>query len=223
MQDLLPLAEKLGARLKARGDTIAIAESSTGGLISAALLSVAGASAYFRGGSVIYTQYARSGFLEIPNPLPNGMRASSEPYAALLATTVREPARFHLGLKRNRSHGPDRQSLWRRGGAHLHRPRRAEFLACHHAGDRQRGSRGQHAGVLEASDGTAGGGVGVDADPAVSPTGPRCAPCRRAARQASARSPGPSAPGLPRWDAAVRRAASASGRRTGRGSACRCA
>ena len=47
MQDLLPLAEKLGARLKARGDTIAIAESSTGGLISAALLSVAGASAYF--------------------------------------------------------------------------------------------------------------------------------------------------------------------------------
>ena len=48
MQDLLPLAEKLGARLKARGDTIAIAESSTGGLISAALLSVSGASAYFR-------------------------------------------------------------------------------------------------------------------------------------------------------------------------------
>jgi nicotinamide-nucleotide amidase len=55
MQDLLPLAEKLGARLKARGDTIGIAESSTGGLISAALLSVGGASAYFRGGSVIYT------------------------------------------------------------------------------------------------------------------------------------------------------------------------
>src|SRR3974390_2452455 len=96
MQDLLPLAEKLGARLKARGDTIAIAESSTGGLISAALLSGAGASAYFRGGSVIYTQYARTGFLDIPNPLPNGMRASSEPYAALLATT----ARSRLGLTR---------------------------------------------------------------------------------------------------------------------------
>ena len=43
MQDLLPLAEKLGARLKERGETIAIAESSTGGLISAALLSVSGA------------------------------------------------------------------------------------------------------------------------------------------------------------------------------------
>ena len=61
MQDLLPLAEKLGARLKARGDTIAIAESSTGGLISAALLSVGGASANFRGGSVIYTQRSRLG------------------------------------------------------------------------------------------------------------------------------------------------------------------
>src|ERR1700693_1218155 len=90
MQDLLPLAEKLGARLKARGDTIAIAESSTGGLVSAALLSVAGASVYFRGGSVIYTAYARKGFLDIPNPLPAPIeRASTEPYALLLADTVR--------------------------------------------------------------------------------------------------------------------------------------
>jgi PncC family amidohydrolase len=106
MQDLLPLAEKLGARLKARGDTIAIAESSTGGLISAALLSVGGASAYFRGGSVIYTQYARSGFLEIPNPLPNGMRASSEPYAALLATTVRSRLGSTWGLSETGATGP---------------------------------------------------------------------------------------------------------------------
>jgi nicotinamide-nucleotide amidase len=106
MQDLLPLAEKLGARLKARGDTIAIAESSTGGLISAALLSVAGASAYFRGGSVIYTHYARAGFLEIPNPLPGGMRASSEPYATLLATTVRSRLGSTWGLSETGATGP---------------------------------------------------------------------------------------------------------------------
>ena len=106
MQDLLPLAEKLGARLKARGDTIAIAESSTGGLISAALLSVGGASAYFRGGSVIYTHYARAGFLEIPNPLPGGMRASSEPYAALLATTVRSRLGSTWGLSETGATGP---------------------------------------------------------------------------------------------------------------------
>src|SRR3954470_9648971 len=90
MEALLPLAETLGARLKQRGETIAIAESSTGGLISAALLSVGGASAYFRGGGVIYTAYARSAFLEIPNPLPHPIeRASTEPYALLLADTVR--------------------------------------------------------------------------------------------------------------------------------------
>ena len=95
MQTLLPLADKLGARLKARGETIAIAESSTGGLISAALLSVGGASAYFRGGSVIYTAYARSGFLEIPNPLPAPIeRASTEPYALLLADTVKQRCRY---------------------------------------------------------------------------------------------------------------------------------
>jgi nicotinamide-nucleotide amidase len=106
MQDLLPLADKLGTRLKARGDTIAIAESSTGGLISAALLSVAGASAYFRGGSVIYTHYARSGFLGVGNPLPDGMRASSEPYASLLASTVRSRLGATWGLSETGATGP---------------------------------------------------------------------------------------------------------------------
>jgi PncC family amidohydrolase len=107
MQHLLPLADKLGARLKARGETIAIAESSTGGLISAALLSVAGASAYFRGGSVIYTAYARSGFLEIPNPLPPPIeRASTEPYALLLADTVRKRLDASWGLGETGATGP---------------------------------------------------------------------------------------------------------------------
>ncbi len=107
MQQLLPLAETLGARLKARGETIAIAESSTGGLISAALLSVAGASAYFRGGSVIYTAYARSGFLEIANPLPPPIeRASTEPYALLLADTVRKRLDATWGLGETGATGP---------------------------------------------------------------------------------------------------------------------
>src|SRR6202049_1553378 len=107
MQTLLPLAEQIGARLKARGETIAIAESSTGGLVSAALLSVAGASVYFRGGSVIYTAYARSGFLEIPNPLPAPIeRASTEPYALLLANTVRERLDATWGLGETGATGP---------------------------------------------------------------------------------------------------------------------
>src|SRR5580704_10416604 len=107
MQTLLPLAEKIGARLKARGETIAIAESSTGGLVSAALLSVAGASVYFRGGSVIYTAYARSGFLDIPNPLPPPIeRASTEPYALLLAETVRKRLDSTWGLGETGATGP---------------------------------------------------------------------------------------------------------------------
>ena len=107
MQDLLPLAEKIGARLKSRGETIAIAESSTGGLVSAALLSVAGASVYFRGGSVIYTAYARSGFLDIPNPLPAPIeRASTEAYALLLADTVRGRLSATWGLGETGATGP---------------------------------------------------------------------------------------------------------------------
>src|SRR6201999_874879 len=107
MQTLLPLAEKIGARLKARGETIAIAESSTGGLVSSALLSVAGASVYFRGGSVIYTAYARSGFLDIPNPLPSPIeRASTEPYALLLADTVRQRLDATWGLGETGATGP---------------------------------------------------------------------------------------------------------------------
>lgn len=107
MQDLLPLAARLGARLKQRGETIAIAESSTGGLISAALLSVGGASAYFRGGGVIYTAQARSGFLDIPNPLPAPIqRASTEPYALLLANTVRARLDAGWGLGETGATGP---------------------------------------------------------------------------------------------------------------------
>ena len=107
MQTLLPLAARLGARLKGGGDTIAIAESSTGGLVSAALLSVPGASAYFRGGGVIYTAQARKGFLDIPNPLPPPIeRASTEPYALLLANTVRARLDATWGVGETGATGP---------------------------------------------------------------------------------------------------------------------
>jgi len=107
METLLPLAETLGARLKQRGETIAIAESSTGGLISAALLSMGGASVYFRGGGVIYTAQARKGFLDIPNPLPAPIeRASTEPYATLLADTVRQRLDATWGLGETGATGP---------------------------------------------------------------------------------------------------------------------
>ncbi len=59
MQELLPLAEKIGDILKTRRETIGVAESSSGGLISAALLAIPGASAYYLGGAVVYTLQSR--------------------------------------------------------------------------------------------------------------------------------------------------------------------
>jgi len=87
---LQTLANSVAALLKQRGETIAVAESSTGGLISAALLAVPGASAYFVGRSVAYTSPARTLYLGIDLDDHPGMRSASEPYAILLAKTSRE-------------------------------------------------------------------------------------------------------------------------------------
>ena len=87
MDTLIPLAEQVAILLRKRKETIAVAESSTGGLIAAALLSVPGASAYFVGGAVVYTRQARKALMDIPDSAMAGMRSASEPYALLLART----------------------------------------------------------------------------------------------------------------------------------------
>jgi PncC family amidohydrolase len=90
MKTLLPLAEMIAKRLIARRETIAIAESSTGGLVSAALLAVPGASAYFLGGAVVYTKASRAALLGIGDAEMQGLRPATEAYALLLARRVRE-------------------------------------------------------------------------------------------------------------------------------------
>ena len=85
-----PLAIEIARLLTSRGETIAVAESSAGGLISAALLAVPGASAFFLGGAVVYTRLSRSVLLGIPDAALDGMRPATEPYAQLLARTARE-------------------------------------------------------------------------------------------------------------------------------------
>ncbi len=106
MDDILGLGAKAGALLKARKETIAVSESSTGGLISAALLSVPGASAYFIGGGVIYTRQSRSALLQIPDEAMRGMRGASEPYALLSARTVRECCGTAWGVGETGATGP---------------------------------------------------------------------------------------------------------------------
>jgi nicotinamide-nucleotide amidase len=106
MQTLLPLAEKIAARLKERRETVAIAESSTGGLISAALLAVPGASAYFVGGAVVYTRSARAALLGIGDAEMAGLRASTEPYALLCARRMREKHGASWGIGETGATGP---------------------------------------------------------------------------------------------------------------------
>jgi PncC family amidohydrolase len=106
METLLPAARAIGARLKARGETVAVAESSAGGLVSAALLAVPGASAYFLGGAVVYTRASREGLLGITEAGMAGMRSSSEPYAILLARTVRARLGADWGFAETGAAGP---------------------------------------------------------------------------------------------------------------------
>jgi len=106
MKALLPLAETIAHRLIARRETIAVAESSTGGLIAAALLAVPGASAYFLGGAVVYTKSARAALLGIGDAEMEGLRAATEVYALLIARRVRERHGANWGLGETGATGP---------------------------------------------------------------------------------------------------------------------
>src|SRR6202040_2112972 len=106
MQELAGIAEKIAAILKERRQTIAVAESSTGGLISASLLAVPGASAYFLGGAVVYTRDARRILMDIPDEAMKGIRSASEPYAQLLASQIRDRFSSDWGLSETGATGP---------------------------------------------------------------------------------------------------------------------
>src|SRR5260221_6537447 len=106
MKELVEIAEKIAARLIERRQTIAVAESSTGGLISAALLAVPGASAYFLGSAVVYTRDARRILMEIPDEQMKGIRSASEVYAKLLAEQVRRRFSSDWGLSETGATGP---------------------------------------------------------------------------------------------------------------------
>ena len=106
MADLNSMAGSVGALLKDRGQTIAVAESAAGGLISASLVAVPGASAYYLGGAVIYTHQARLGLLGVPDDAMADIRASTEPYALLKARTVRESLGTTWGLSETGASGP---------------------------------------------------------------------------------------------------------------------
>ena len=106
MNDLAALAVAPAALLVKARQTLAVSESSAGGLISAALLAIPGASAYYQGGGVIYTQGARRTLLGIPDDGVKGIRSASEAFALLAARTIRDRLGTTWGLSETGASGP---------------------------------------------------------------------------------------------------------------------
>jgi PncC family amidohydrolase len=106
MRELLPQAEKIAALLKARKQTVTVAESAAGGLISAALLAVPGASAYFVGGGALYTRQSILALKDTREAMFSGIRGGTEPWALLLARTLRERCAADWGVGESGAAGP---------------------------------------------------------------------------------------------------------------------
>jgi nicotinamide-nucleotide amidase len=109
MHDILSLGARAGALLKERRETVAVGETSAGGLISASLLAVPGASAYFLGGAITYSARSIRGLagISIDQMRADGIRSSSEPYALLLATEIRaRHGKVSWGLSETGAAGP---------------------------------------------------------------------------------------------------------------------
>ena len=103
---LTALGAAVGELLKRRRETLAVAESSAGGLINAALVAVPGASAYYLGGAVIYTAASRENLLGITALEVRGLRSATEPMARLIAGRIRDQLGATWGLAETGAAGP---------------------------------------------------------------------------------------------------------------------
>jgi PncC family amidohydrolase len=104
--EITALSHRVGTLLRERGESVAVAEGSAGGLISAALLSIPGASAYYVGGTVIYTVAASRAWMAGEVEVPAGMRGATEEFAAYLAASVRRKVGSTWGLGEAGAAGP---------------------------------------------------------------------------------------------------------------------
>jgi len=96
--------------LKARGETLATAESLTGGMVGAALTDVAGVSAVYRGGVVVYATDLKAKLAGVPQELLDAVGPVHPDTAAALATGVRERLEATYGLATTGVAGPDPQA-----------------------------------------------------------------------------------------------------------------
>jgi nicotinamide-nucleotide amidase len=106
MQELLSLAQKIADVLKSRRETVGVAESSSGGLISSALLAIPGASAYYLGGAVVYTLQSRRVLLDLPDSAFASLRGLTEELALILARGARQRFATTWGISEIGAAGP---------------------------------------------------------------------------------------------------------------------
>jgi nicotinamide-nucleotide amidase len=99
----------LVVELAARGQTIAVAESLTGGLVCATLVDVAGVSAVLRGGVVVYATDLKASLAGVPDDLLDERGAVDPDVALALAAGVRERCGADWGLATTGVAGPDPQ------------------------------------------------------------------------------------------------------------------
>jgi PncC family amidohydrolase len=104
--EIFQTARIIGETLRERGETVAVAEGSAGGLVSAALLSVPGASSYYVGGTVIYTIAASRAWMAGEVAVPPGMRGATETFATYLAMSVRRKVGSTWGIGEAGAAGP---------------------------------------------------------------------------------------------------------------------
>src|SRR5918999_6168976 len=106
MRELVAHAERFAALLKERKETVAVAESSAGGLITAALLAVPGASAYCLGGMVIYTRQAWDALRDFEEGLLEGYRSATQENALIRARLARDRFGATWGIGETGAAGP---------------------------------------------------------------------------------------------------------------------
>jgi PncC family amidohydrolase len=106
MATLAGIGSRAGAALKATGQTVAVAESSAGGVISASLLAVPGASAYFKGGGVVYTSGSKTTLMAVADGAMAEARAATETHALHLARSARVRLDADWGIGETGAAGP---------------------------------------------------------------------------------------------------------------------
>lgn len=105
LEEFNPMAARIAQALIARGEKIAVADGATGGLISASLLSVPGALAFYLGGGVLYSRRGRDILLALDPADCEGMRSATEEYALLQARAIRDNFGADWGIAESGSAG----------------------------------------------------------------------------------------------------------------------